>query len=48
MLAVADMKQTLRFYADVLGFSVYVESDEYSIIERNGLPFISPRQRIQR
>jgi catechol 2,3-dioxygenase-like lactoylglutathione lyase family enzyme len=36
MLAVADMKETIGFYADVLGFQVYVETEEYSIIERNG------------
>ena len=38
MLAVADMRETLGFYKDVLGFNVYVESDEYSIIERDGFP----------
>jgi catechol 2,3-dioxygenase-like lactoylglutathione lyase family enzyme len=38
MLAVADMKGTLQFYSDVLGFSTYMESSEYSIIERNGFP----------
>jgi predicted enzyme related to lactoylglutathione lyase len=38
MLAVADMKETVTFYSDVLGFNVYVESEEYSIIERDGFP----------
>ena len=38
MLAVADMKATLQFYSEVLGFAVYMESPEYSIIERNGFP----------
>jgi catechol 2,3-dioxygenase-like lactoylglutathione lyase family enzyme len=38
MLAVEDMKKTLVFYGDVLGFGVYMESDEYSIIERDGFP----------
>jgi predicted enzyme related to lactoylglutathione lyase len=36
MLAVADMQQTLAFYRDVLGFTITMESPEYSIIERNG------------
>ena len=36
MLAVADMKETIRFYSEVLGFLVYMESPEYSIIERDG------------
>ena len=36
MLAVADMDETLRFYTDVLRFSVCMESPEYSIIERDG------------
>jgi predicted enzyme related to lactoylglutathione lyase len=35
MLAVADMQQTLAFYRDVLGFTVTMESPEYSIMERN-------------
>jgi catechol 2,3-dioxygenase-like lactoylglutathione lyase family enzyme len=36
MLAVADMGETLGFYTDVLGFSVSMESPEYSIVERDG------------
>jgi len=36
MLAVADMSETLGFYSEVLGFSVSMESPEYSIVERNG------------
>jgi catechol 2,3-dioxygenase-like lactoylglutathione lyase family enzyme len=36
MLAVADMDETLRFYAIVLGFSVVRESPGYSIVERDG------------
>src|ERR1700733_7452135 len=35
MLAVADMQQTLAFYRDVLGFTVTMESPEYSIMERD-------------
>jgi len=35
MLAVADMQQTLAFYRDVLGFTVTMESAEYSMVERN-------------
>jgi catechol 2,3-dioxygenase-like lactoylglutathione lyase family enzyme len=38
VLAVADMQETITFYADVLGFKVYIESEEYSIIERDGFP----------
>jgi catechol 2,3-dioxygenase-like lactoylglutathione lyase family enzyme len=38
MLAVADMTETLRFYSEVLGFNIYAESEDYSIIERNGFP----------
>jgi len=38
MLAVADMAETLQFYMEVLGFGIYMESPEYSIIERNGFP----------
>lgn len=33
MLAVADMGETLRFYTQVLGFSVEMESPEYSMID---------------
>lgn len=36
MLAVADMDQTLDFYANLLGFSVTMKSPEYSIVERDG------------
>jgi len=36
MLAVADMSEALGFYSEVLGFSVSMESPEYSIIGRNG------------
>jgi len=36
MLAVADMDETLAFYADVLGFVVTMKSPEYSIVERDG------------
>jgi predicted enzyme related to lactoylglutathione lyase len=38
MLAVGDMRETIQFYTGVLGFSIYVESAEYSIIERDGFP----------
>ena len=36
MLAVGDMRETLQFYSEVLGFSISMESAEYSIIERDG------------
>jgi predicted enzyme related to lactoylglutathione lyase len=36
MLAVADMEETLDFYASLLGFSVTMKSPEYSIVERDG------------
>lgn len=36
MLVAADMGDTLRFYTTVLGFSVRMESPEYSIVERDG------------
>ena len=36
MLAVADMSETLRFYTDVLGFHISMESPEYSVVERDG------------
>ena len=36
MLAVADMSETIQFYSEVLGFSISMESPEYSIIERDG------------
>ncbi len=35
MLAVGDMEKTLNFYREVLGFSVVMASDDYSIIERD-------------
>jgi predicted enzyme related to lactoylglutathione lyase len=36
MLAVANMEETLAFYTRVLGFTVTMKSEEYSIIERDG------------
>jgi catechol 2,3-dioxygenase-like lactoylglutathione lyase family enzyme len=36
MLAVADMEETIRFYADVLGFKAVTSWSDYSIVERNG------------
>ena len=36
MLAVADMEETLEFYATVLGFTVTMKSAEYSIVNRDG------------
>lgn len=36
MLAVADMNETLEFYTSVLGFTVTMKSDEYSIVDRDG------------
>jgi predicted enzyme related to lactoylglutathione lyase len=36
MLAVADMKETLVFYHDILGFTAKIKSPEYSIVERDG------------
>jgi len=36
MLAVADMEETIAFYRDVLIFEVEMQSDEYSIISRDG------------
>ena len=36
MLAVADMGETLQFYSNVLGFTVSMESADYSIIGRDG------------
>lgn len=35
MLAVADMKETLGFYQDVLGFTPIMNSPEYAIVERD-------------
>jgi catechol 2,3-dioxygenase-like lactoylglutathione lyase family enzyme len=35
MLAVADMEETLAFYRDVLGFTLTMNSPEYSIVERD-------------
>jgi predicted enzyme related to lactoylglutathione lyase len=36
MLAVADMRETLQFYSEVLGFSISMDYPEYSIVERDG------------
>jgi predicted enzyme related to lactoylglutathione lyase len=36
MLAAADMRQTLTFYQELLGFTVRMNSSEYSIVERDG------------
>ncbi len=36
MLAAADMRETLAFYHDVLGFQATMKSAEYSIVERDG------------
>ena len=36
MLAVADMRKTCDFYSEILGFSVHMESPDYSIMERDG------------
>jgi catechol 2,3-dioxygenase-like lactoylglutathione lyase family enzyme len=36
MLAVADMDETLAFYREVLGFTLTMQSPEYSIVERDG------------
>ena len=36
MLAVADMKETLAFYRDVLGFEPTLNSPGYCIVERDG------------
>ena len=36
MLAVADMQETISFYRQVLGFDVEMESEDYSIIARDG------------
>lgn len=36
MLAVADMQETLDFYATVLGFTVAMQSPEYAIAARDG------------
>ncbi len=37
MLAAADMEQTLAFYQEVLGFSVFMKSAGYAILQRDGL-----------
>lgn len=37
MLAVADMEDTIVFYKSVLGFTPVLNSQEYSIVERDGL-----------
>ena len=36
MLAVADMEETLAFYQQVLGFTPFIKSPDYSIVERDG------------
>lgn len=36
MLAVADMRETISFYRNVLGFTPTLESEAYSIMERDG------------
>lgn len=36
MLAVADMEETLAFYAEVLGFNVVLRDPDYSIVEKDG------------
>ncbi|MDD5199932.1 MAG: VOC family protein [Terrimicrobiaceae bacterium] len=36
MLAVADIRETLQFYSEVLGFSISMDFPEYAIIERDG------------
>jgi predicted enzyme related to lactoylglutathione lyase len=36
MLAVADMKETIAFYQNVLGLIPTMQSAEYSIVERDG------------
>ena len=36
VIPVADMKSSIRFYADVLGFDVVVESPDYSVLARDG------------
>ena len=36
MLAVADMDETLAFYQEVLGFTPFMKSPGYSIVERDG------------
>ena len=36
MLAVADMDETIRFYADTLGFKPVMKSPGYSILDRDG------------
>lgn len=36
MLAAADMGETLKFYVEILGFTIEMESPEYSVIGRDG------------
>lgn len=36
MLAVANMKETVAFYQDVLGFAPLMQSPDYSIVQRDG------------
>ena len=37
MLAVENMEITLAFYQEVLGFTPFMKSAEYSIVQRDGL-----------
>jgi catechol 2,3-dioxygenase-like lactoylglutathione lyase family enzyme len=37
ILPVADMQATTRFYAEFLGFSAAMQSDDYSILTREGV-----------
>lgn len=37
MLAVEDMQVTLDFYTSLLGFTVTLQTPEYSVIERDGM-----------
>lgn len=36
VIPVADMQSSIRFYADVLGFDVVVQSPDYSVLSRDG------------
>ena len=36
IIPVADMKRSIQFYADVLGFDTALQSDGYSILTRDG------------
>ncbi len=37
MLAVAEMATTIAFYREVLAFETMLETEEYSILERDGM-----------